>query len=192
MGTLIIPNCFQVAIEGVVAGKPIVNVIGLQNAGGTAAGAAAATAAAWESATGPLKQLSSGYAMVNYHAVDIGSSTGGIVDLASVATGGAGAGSFATRGACALVKWNGSSRSRSTRGRLYFGPLQEGNVNADGATLAAGAVTVFATTFAAFRTSLAGAGYPLVVLSRTLNTAFPVTSSSIEGTIATQRRRIRS
>lgn len=193
MAQLVIPNCFQVSIEAIVGGRNVFNVIGVQNAGGTAAGAAAATKAAWEVANGPLKALSNLVAMVEYHSVDIGSTSGDIVDLASTAIGGISAApSLATRGACALIKWNGSTRSRSSRGRLYFGPILEANINADGATLVPTSLTTIDTAFTNFRNSLNSAGYPLVVLSRTLQTAYPVTQHAVESTIATQRRRIRS
>ena len=191
MAGLVIAGCFQVTIQGLAGGRAIDNVIGVENASGTAAGAAAAVKAAWEAASGPLTQLANLYSVPNYHAVDIGSLTGTIADLASTATG-ARATSFSTRGASALIKWNGSSRSRSTRGRLYFGPIAEGDINSDGATIPSASITNFTNVFNVFRTSLAAAGYPLVVLSRKESIATVVTSHAVEPTIATQRRRIRS
>jgi hypothetical protein len=130
--------------------------------------------------------------MVNIHAVDIGSSSGAIVDLADTTAGGATTtNSLATRGACALVRWNGSTRNRSSRGRLYFGPIMEANINSDGATLASTYQTQFTTAFTNFRNSLNTAGYGLVVLSRKESLSHAVTSHAVESTIATQRRRIR-
>jgi len=188
---LVIANCFQVTIQGVAGGRAVDNVVGVENASGTAAGAAAAVKAAWEVASGPLSQLANLYSVPNYHAVDLSSSSGTIADLASTGVG-ARATSFSTRGAAALIKWNGSSRSRTTRGRLYFGPLAEVDINSDGATLTSGQITAFGTAFTNFRNSLATAGYPLVVLSRKTSTATIVSSQAVEATIATQRRRIRS
>lgn len=188
---LVIPNCFQVAIQFTDSGHAMENVIGVENASGTAAGAAAAVKAAWEVAAGPHSLRSSSTTMVNYHAVDISSLSGTIADLASTTAGGAGAGPLSTRGAAALVKWNGSSRARSTRGRIYTGPLREAEINNDGATLASAAITALNTAFTNFRNSLGTAGYPLVVLSRKTSTATVVTQHSVESTIATQRRRIR-
>jgi hypothetical protein len=75
---------------------------------------------------------------------------------------------------------------------MYLGPIMESDLNPDGRTLGAGNQTNFATAITAFRNSLTASGFPLVVLSRTLSQAFPVTSSLVESTIATQRRRIRS
>lgn len=191
MTSLVIPNCFQVSIEMLCGGHDIVNVIGVRNSSGTAAGAAAAVKTAWEISAGPLANLLNSVTVRNYHAVDLSSSTGTIADLASTAAGGVSSGSLATRGACALVKWNGSTRSRSTRGRLYYGPLLEAAINSDGATLVSGTRTSYNTMFTTFRNSLNSSGYPLVVLSRTLSQSFDVTQHDVESTIATQRRRIR-
>lgn len=191
MGALVIPGCFQVTVEMVAGGHAVENVIGVENGSGTAAGAAAAVKAAWEVASGPLTRLSSGVALTNYHAVDIGSSTGAIVDLASTATGSSGSTSFSTRAACALIKWNGNNRSRSTRGRLYLGPIGEADIQSDGATLTTASQTATGTAFTNFRNSLAAAGYPLVVLSRATGLATLVSAQAVEATIATQRRRLR-
>lgn len=191
MAALVVPNCFQVAIQMTAGGHVLENVVGVENSSGTASGAAAAVKAAWEVASGPLTRLSSGVAVTNYHAVDIGSTTGAIVDLASTATGSSGSTSFSTRAACALVKWNGTNRSRSTRGRLYLGPIGEADINSDGATLVTASRTATITAFTNFRNSLAAAGYPLVVLSRKDSSATLVSSHDVETTIATQRRRLR-
>lgn len=193
MAQLIIPGCFQVAIMGKAGGSDVVNVIGVQNGGGNAADAAAAVRTAWKVTAGPLAQLSSLYTLNQFVATDIGSSNGSIATVGDTTAGGQVSGnSFATAGACALIKWNGGTRSRSARGRMYFGPIMETNINPDGRTLASAFVTAFTTAMTNFRASLSSSGYPLVVLSRTLSESFPVTSNAAESTIATQRRRIRS
>lgn len=192
MGQLIVADCFQVAINALAGGKEVVNVVGVRNSGGSAAGAAAAVLAAWKVANGPLAYLSSYYALTSIDAMDIGSSNGDIVQVVDTTTGGSTSSAFATAGACALVKWNGGTRSRSSRGRLYYGPIAEVNINPDGRTLASATQTAFNSAFTSFRNSLSTAGYPLVVLSRKLGTATTVTSQGVESTIATQRRRIRS
>lgn len=193
MAQLIIPGCFQVAIMGKAGGSDVVNVIGVQNGGGNAADAAAAVRTAWKVTAGPLAQLSSLYTLSQFVAVDIGSSNGSIATVSDTTAGGIVSGnSFATAGACALIKWNGGTRSRSARGRMYFGPIMETNINPDGRTLATAFVTAFTTAMTNFRASLSSSGYPLVVLSRTLSESFPVTTNAAESTIATQRRRIRS
>lgn len=193
MAQLIIPGCFQVAIMGKAGGSDVVNVIGVQNGGGDAAGANAAVRTAWKVALGPLNNLSSLYTLSQFVCTDIGSANGAINVVSDTTAGGQTASNaFATAGACGLVKWNGGTRSRSSRGRLYFGPLMESQINPDGRTVAATFLTNMNTAFSNFRSSLSTSGYPLVVLSRRLSQSFPVTSSAVETTIATQRRRIRS
>jgi len=145
---------------------------------------------AWKIASGPLSLLLTQYALTGFRAVDIGDPNGDIAVITDT-TAGSVTGSLATNAACALVKWNGGQRSRSSRGRLYFGPIGEGNINTDGRTLSSGSITAYNTAFTNFRNSLASSGYPLVVLSRVLSEAFPVTQHAVETVIATQRRRIR-
>lgn len=193
MAALIIPGAFRVAIEAESGGQPVTNVIGVSNGSGTAAGAAAAVQTAWKVNGGPLAGLTPLYALLGFRAVDLGSANGSIAFIADNATGGlASGGSKATNAASALVKWNGGTRSRSSRGRMYYGPLSETQINPDGRTLASTPLTSIGAAFTAFRNSLTASGYPLVVLSPTTSQAFPVTSSTVESVIASQRRRIRS
>lgn len=192
MGQLIIPGCFQVSIEASSGSQDVTNVVGVQNGGGTAAGAAAAVQKAWKAAGGPLGTLSNLYALRQFRAMDLSSANGAIAVVTDTTAGqSTSANSLATNAACALIKWNGSTRSKSSRGRLYLGPLMEININADGRTLTSGSITGFTSAFTVFRNSLASDGYPLVVLSRSLSQAFPVTGHAPESVIATQRRRIR-
>lgn len=193
MAQLIIPNCFQVNIDAFSGSQPVTNVIGVQNGGGTALGAANAVRTAWKIASGPLASLSNLYVLSQFRAMDIGSNNGAIAVVTDTSPGLVSVtNSLATNAASALVKWNGSTRSRSSRGRLYFGPLMEVNINPDGRTLTSSTVTNLGNAFDLFRNSLSSQGYPLVVLSRTLSQAFTVSGSAIETVIATQRRRIRS
>ena len=192
-GVLVIPNVYRCSIEATVGGRAVVNVVGVEgSSSGQQVAAAAAIKTAWEVAAGPLALRPNVYVMTQYVAMDLSSTSGGIATSTSSATGGAGAGTLSTRAASALVKWNGSSRSRSTRGRLYYGPLQESEINSDGATLGTTPLASINTAVTNFRNSLSSSGFPLVVISRKLAAAYPVTSHSIEGIIATQRRRIRS
>ena len=192
MAGLIIANCFQVTISMSSGGHVVENVIGVQNGGGTSAGAAAAVLAAWKVTSGPLQNLTNLSTMTGVRAVDISSSSGAIVTVGDTTAGGfTSSNAYSTRAACALVQWNGGTRSRSSRGRLYYGPIMEQDINPDGATLVTARQTAITTAFTNFRNSLNSAGYPLVVLSRTLSQAFPVTAHILETTIATQRRRLR-
>jgi len=192
MAGLLIPGAFQVNIQMVAGGRLVENVIGVVNAAGNVSDAAAAVQSAWEQSGGPLKRLTDLVAMTNYHVVDVGDPAGDIFDLASSTVGGLSGDAIATRAACCLVRWNGATRSRSSRGRLYLGPIADVNIQGDGATLTTTAQGDFDTAFTAFTTGLSFNAYPLAVLSRTLNQAFLVSSHSVEATIATQRRRLRS
>jgi len=193
MAVLLIPNVYRVAIEAESGGQAVTNVVGVQNSAGTALGAAQAVQTAWKVATGPLTQLSSLYALKGFRSLFLGSLNGDIAFVADASLGGTAISpEKATNASAALIKWNGGTRSRSSRGRMYLGPLRENDINADGRTLTPLRRTAFETAAAAFRTSLASGGYPLVVISPTTSTAFAVTSSAVETVIATQRRRIRS
>lgn len=192
MPSLIIPNAFQVSIQAHVGTQIVENVIGVQKVGGSAEAAALAVQSAWEGSGKPINDLTTLYVMDNYHAVDLSSEFGDIFDLPSTTTGNQSSPNvIATMAASALVQWNGASRSRSTRGRLYFGPLREADINADGRTLDATVHTAFQSAFDAFIGQLSAAGYPLAVLSRKLSQAFVVGNASVETVIATQRRRLR-
>lgn len=192
MATLIIPNAFQVSIEMETFAQPVVNVVGVTSASGTAQGAAEAVKAAWEGAGKPLSQLSSQVVVRNYRAVDLSTVFGDIADVASTATGGlTPTGGYATLASTALIGWNGASRSRSTRGRLYLGPLLDTQINVDGRTLASATVSAMQNVFGTFRSNLASAGYPLAILSRKNLQAYPVSSHTVSTIIATQRRRLR-
>lgn len=189
---IIVPGVFQGVVHATSGGQDVINVVGLQNSGGTAAGAAAALQTAWKVSAGPLSQLSSLVTLVEFRAMDLSSANGALATIADTTAGSiTTTNALSTAGASALVKWNGGTRSASSRGRLYFGPLMEQSINPDGRTLATGSQTNIATAFANFRASLSSSGYPLVVVSRKLSQAFPVSGSTVASIIATQRRRIR-
>lgn len=193
MGTLIIPNAYQVTVHGSAGSHQVDNVFCLQGASaGAEAAAAAAFQVAWETTAGPLARLCFRYSVIDYTAVDLSSAGGGIAVVSSGATGGTTAVDFATRAASALIKWNGTSRDRTTRGRTYYGPLSEDQVDSDGASLTSTALSQITTAFSAFRASLNVAGYPLAVASRKDSKATIVTAQTVETEIASQRRRIRS
>lgn len=191
---LVIPGVFLCAIRSLNSGRDVINVIGVRNSGGNATGAANAVSVAWQIAGGPLARLSSLVQFTGVHSMDLSSPDGAIADL--VVTGKVGGitltNSLSTAAASALVKWNGGTRSGSSRGRLYYGPLMENQIQTDGRNLQSTELTGIQGAFTAFRNSLDSGGYPLVVVSRKNATATTVTSSAVETTIATQRRRIRS
>lgn len=193
LAQLILANVYRVAIRMVAGGHDIINVLHVEGtASGQEAAAAAAVLAGWKVATGPLTQLSAIVAMAEVTAMDLSSSSGGISIVTDTTTGGKGSSNaLATRGACALIKLNGGTRSRSTRGRVYYGPVMESDIATDGATLAGESVTAFTTAFGALKTSLSSAGFTLGVASRKTSTFTSAGTIAVETTIATQRRRIR-
>jgi len=192
--TLVIANTYRVAVRMTAGGKSITNVVGVRGStSGQQAAAAAAVLAAWKVASGPLARLSSLITMADVTAVDLSSLTGGITIVTDTTAGGiTTTNALSTRASAALVGFNGGSRSKSSRGRLYYGPLQETDINTDGATLVSGVQTQFNTAFSNFRSSLATAGFPLVVISQKNASTTDVTSHAVQSTIGTQRRRLRS
>lgn len=192
--TLVIPNTYRVAIRMIAGGKTITNVVGVTgSASGQQAAAAAAVLAAWKGPSGPLAQMSSLITMQDVEAVDLSSTTGGISLVADATAGGVSTtNSLSTRASAALITWNSGTRSRSARGRMYLGPLRETQIDTDGATLLSPTRASIDSAIGAFRSSLASAGFPLVVISTKLASTTQVTSHAVQSTIATQRRRLRS
>lgn len=190
--TLIIPNVYLCSISATSGGQPVVNVVGLRgSSSGQEVTAAAALKTAWKVASGPLSRLTSSYQLVEFRAMDLSSANGGIAINPDTTLGGITTGQISTNAAAALVKFNGGTRSRSSRGRLYHGPLVEGQINPDGRTIASSELPLLNTAYTNFRSSLSGSGFTLCVVSRKLSAAYDVTSSTTESVIATQRRRIR-
>jgi hypothetical protein len=194
MAALVIANVYRCSIRMICGGKDVVNVVHVEgSASGQEAAAAAAVLAAWKVGSGPLSRLSNLIAMQDVTAMDLSSTNGGITVVTDTTTGGnSTTPTLATRAAAALIKMNGGTRSASTRGRMYIGPLHEAAINADGATLGGTEVTALGTAMTNFRNSLSGAGFTLGVASRKNSSFTSVTSTAVETTIATQRRRLRS
>lgn len=190
---VVITNCYRVAINMIAGGHPIVNVVHVEgSASGQQAAAGAAVLAAWKGAAHPMGYLSSLVAISSVVSMDLSSLAGGITTISDTTAGSiSSTNSLATRAACALIKLNGGTRSRSTRGRIYYGPIMEAQIASDGATLNSGDITNLTTGFNNFLSSLATASFPLVVASAKLSTMTTVSSIAVETTIATQRRRIR-
>jgi hypothetical protein len=194
MGQLVIANVYRIAIRMVAGGKDVVNVVHVEGtASGQESAAATAALAAWKVAAGPLAKLSSLVAMQDVTAMDLSSTNGGIAVLTDATAGGISTtNSLATRAAAMIIKLNGGTRSRSTRGRIYYGPIMEQNINTDGATVAGSGISDATTAFTNFKNSLAGANFTLGVASRKLSSFTSAGTIAVETTVATQRRRLRS
>ncbi len=186
---LVMADHFLVAIKGQSGGQDIVNVIGVKGPSDTAISVATSVLGAWKTAGGPLSKLTTAYQMVEVRAMDLSSANGDVYAVAD-STLGTLSPPLATNAACALVTYGSGTRAKSERGRMYFGPLRESDINTDGRTLANG--PGFTTAFQAFRTALeASLNRKWVVISRKNLTSIKIASITTQSIIATQRRRIR-
>jgi len=193
MVQLIIPNAFQVAIEMTVSGQTIFNVIGIGGNFGTsnAEDVANLVKAGWEKEFSFLSQLTSDVKMVQYSVTDLATSDGAIFRLASNASGGLTASGISTLAASALIQLGSGTRNRSSRGRMYLGPLRETQINPDGRTLATATRTSIESAAEVFRLHITQADLTWSVLSRTQKSYSVITAFRVSDIIATQRRRLR-
>lgn len=185
---LIIPNTYLVSIKGSSGGQDVVNVIGVEGTGNTAISVATAVLGAWKTAGGPLSKLTTAYTMLEVKAMDLSSASGDVYTVTD-STAGTLSPPLATNAACALITYGSGTRAKSERGRMYFGPLRESDVNTDGRTLANAAG--FTTAFGAFKTALEINNRKWVVISRKNSSTTDIVSVTTQSVIATQRRRIR-
>lgn len=193
MATLVIPNTVQIVVEMNCSGQQVINVLHFTHAVGTFTNGneiLAAFKTAWERLGGPLKIRSSLVTMVGYKFTDLGSLNGAVASLSSNVAGG-GSAAISTMASAALVKFGGGTRSRSSSGRLYHGPLLEVDINADGRTMSPAAATAITAAYTTLDTEMAAQGLTLAVASRKNQTAFDVASIGTANVIATQRRRLR-
>jgi hypothetical protein len=192
MAPVVVPNVYAGTVKAAYGGQPVLNTLHFQ---GTAPGAEAACAAAfqtaWKQASGPLSLWNSAYGLVEFEVVDLSSTGGGIFVIVDSTTGTRVVTGTAGRQTSALVSYNGTTRNRSQRGRTYLGPLYEADIQSDGATLETARQTIINNAMTLFRSSMNTAGFPMVVLSRKLLTAYAITAQRTENIIATQRRRLR-
>lgn len=190
MPQLIIPLTYLVAINGESSGQPVTNVIGIKAEFSSADEVATEVRTAWAKAGGPMSKRPSQYTLLNVTATDL-STANGAVGVNNTPGAGGLSDSLATNGASALISYGGGSRARSSKGRLYHGPLPESYINADGRTISTLNIGVLAVAYTQFRNDLATAGFDWVVISRKFQTTNPVGVIACQSVIATQRRRIR-
>lgn len=185
---LIIPDCYLVAIKGQSGGQDVVNVIGIHATNSNSASVANAVDAAWRVASGPLAKLPNTYQMIEVKAMDLSTATGQVFSVPVTAAGSL-SGALATNGSCALITYGSGSRAKSTKGRMYFGPLREVEINTDGRTLAN--PSQFTAPMQVFKDNLAASNKEWVILSRKNSSHSPISTIATQTVIATQRRRIR-
>jgi len=191
MPQLVIPGAAQVAIKMSCSGQDVVNVIGLGLAGNVSAEEVGnIVKTAWEANLGPLAYKPSVTKMVSYKVVklDVG---GSVAEIASAKAGGGTSTSLSTMASSALIVLGGGSRDRSTRGRLYHGPLAENAIDPDGRTILTSYRADLETCYKKFRADIAATGHSWSVLSRKNSRAYPIDIVSCASIIATQRRRLR-
>lgn len=192
---LVIPGAFLVTLRGSANGKTVDNVIGVTNPGtpvATPASIGTIVGDAWKDNSGPMGELTPAYSFLGVHVVDLNSTTGGVADVGYSVSGGKSPGDLATMASCALIKYNGGTRQRRGNGRMYIGPLLESQINSDGRTLNSTTQTSWATKFAHFNAALGTGGLAWVVLSRKYSShSDPIQTIAVDGTIASQRRRLR-
>lgn len=190
MATLVIPGAYQVTIKGSSGGQEVQNVVGIAAAPGQVALVAAQVAAAWSFTGGPITSLPTVYTFLGVRAVDLSSPTGAVHEIGASEPGGS-AGALATNGSCAIISYNGGTRSRSSSGRLYHGPLRESQIEADGRTLSAAAITALDNCYQTFKDQIELLPMQWVVLSRKLSSYSVIGTPQTQAIIGTQRRRIR-
>lgn len=191
MVQLIIPGAAQVVIKGECSGQEVINVIGLNVAGTVSAESLAnAVKTAYEATGGPLALKPTQFKMVSYKAMKL-EANGAVAEVASAKTGGSSVPSLSTMAASALIILGGGTRSRSSRGRLYHGPLGETQIDADGRSINATYATQLQSAYNVFSNSIAASGHSWAVLSRKDSLARPVSQLTVASIIATQRRRLR-
>lgn len=187
---LIVPNTYLVSINAESGGQAVTNVIGIRKEFSDSSEVANAVLTAWNVTNGPRSQWQNTTAMRDVTAMFLGQADGEVDIVPSSLIGGL-TQQKSTNAACALVTFGSGSRSRSTKGRMYFGPLGESMIDADGRTVAAVYRTSITTAFTNFKSNLDAAGFEWVVISRKLQSAVGINTIATQSIIATQRRRIR-
>lgn len=187
---LIVPNTYLVSIKAESGGQPVVNVLGVRKEFSGADEITETVAAAWSNAAGPKLMAQSTTVVREISAMFLGQADGEVYNR-PVTIAGTKTDQKSTNGACALVTIGGASRSPSTRGRVYFGPLGEPMIDNDGRSLAATVAASIKAAFESFKTTLAADGMEWVVVSRKNQSASVVSNIAVQSIIATQRRRIR-
>lgn len=193
---LIVPRTYLVSIKGEVSGQPNVNVIGLRDIGNDAGGFFAAEGVALavrdilRKAGGLMSVKSNQFVGRTVNAMDLSSAEGTVGEVAWSSVGTV-AEQVSTTAAAALVKYGGGTRSRSSKGRLYWGPLTEGQINTDGRTISGAYITSLTNAMNTFKNDLRAQGLEWVVVSRKTQTARAIDSITVATIAATQRRRLR-
>lgn len=192
MPQLIIPNAMQVSLHFTVSGQETVNVLGFtkDDPAITASMAADIVHNAWTATGGPHKLLTPQVVLNKVKATDISSADGEIFERGVSVPGGA-TGTVGNLAVSAVVRVGSGTRSRSGKGRVYFGPIGSQDIATDGRSYPLQAQTNVRTAFLAFQTATNNGNLTWSVLSRKLLVATEITSVSVAPIIGIQRRRLR-
>jgi len=190
MAAIVVPGAYMVSINAESGGQTVSNVIGVRGISNQAAQIAVAVSVAWNRAGGPREYHPTAYTMRNVTVMDLATETGQVVVWPSTGTGGA-PGSLATNASCALVSYSSGSRSRSTRGRLYHGPLTESQMDVNGRHITVQFNGQLNTAYRQFKADLETAGYSWIVISRKNQTFVEIGEPTAQSLSGTQRRRLR-
>lgn len=189
---IVIANTYRVTMRAVFGGQAIENVYHFTgSAPGQEQACATQFQAAFKNVAGPIRLWDNKFTLVEFEAVDLSSINGGIWVINDTTAGTRTAAECSGRQVCALITYNGQTRNRSSRGRLYHGPLYEGDIATDGATLNTTPQGLISTSYSNLRNLMISNGFQPCVLSRVLVQTFAITQARVENTIATQRRRLR-
>jgi len=181
----VIDECFRVTLRwGGGLNPDVHNVFHVSSPTATPADVATALDGAWHN--GQFGIVSNNYSVQTYLILPLdGSSTTTPFILSNDQQGGAsGAAIYQASG---VVSHYTAQRGSRGRGRSFLGPVAE-DAQANGVLDATGK-GLMQTAWGAFRAAVAGAGSDLVVASYQHADANLVTSETVQGYIATQRRR---
>lgn len=190
MATLVIPGAYMASLHFTVSGQEIVNVIGVSGNFLSSGVVAKAVGDVWTNLSGPHDLLPAAVVLSKVKAVDIGTPTGEVFEQVYNKAGG-GTTPMGPLSSSAVVRAGASTRSRSGKGRLYYGPLPQGMVHTDGRTLTPSTITALNTRFTYFKDQLIAREMNWVILSRKLLSFTPVETVSVAQVLGTQRRRLR-
>lgn len=141
------PQVAKVVLEGTFAGTPIVNTLWFEGATNFSSGQLLSLADGvkswWNNHTQPL--YSTLYQLVSIKAYDMSSEFGPTVTL-PVGENGLAAGAVGSAQDCIVISLRTNNRGRSSRGRYYFSPIRESELDSQvtNATLRAALLTAFA------------------------------------------------
>lgn len=138
--------------------------------------------------TNIMGNLCSNTVLTEVQLTDIGAAGGATASYGTSLAGGSSASPLPPQN-CMVLSWKTGRAGRSYRGRTYLPGIGEDKVDGGG--------TIVGTFSNGLRLAaqqvledLATAGYPLIVLSRTLSLGTAVTSVAVDSRIDTQRRRL--